>query len=144
MIIKTFCNTCGSAFDIMVSPLEVTLVRDVMDKNSQALCPRMCGGKVLLDPSVDLTPMTGILKAPVTLTGREFYKAVHGAGMPDEIPKSVETTEALLLSKRVVGVDAEQRNERIYITKLKLEGGLVMYLTAGVFGAVVTKITKEK
>lgn len=143
VIIKTFCNTCLQSYEILVEPKEVHLIKDVVNQEKMALCPRMCGGNVLIDSTSDLTEMTKVLRAPMTLTGREFYSAVHGNGLPDEVPKHPDTVESILKANRVKGATVEQRFGRIYLSKLQLENGFDVHLSSGLCGAVIVKITKE-
>lgn len=145
MIVQSLCNTCFQPFRIVIQTEEAALVKELLDSDGLAACPRLCGGKINLnrDPTIAKMSKDRRLRDSLQITGMELYQAVFGMGLPDEIPKSREAVEALLLAHRIKGVDIEVVDGRLYLHEIHL-GGVVLHLAAGARGAHVLKLTKEK
>jgi hypothetical protein len=147
MIIRSLCNSCFQTYELMVEPGEVHLVKQVAtDDGITCPCPRLCGGKINLagDPAIEAMTKGQAMRTPLPLSGKELYKAVMGAGLPDEIPQAKETLEALLKANKVVGMMLEEDDKKFYLHELKLENGLTLHLASGLRGAQVLKVTKER
>ncbi len=147
MIVRSLCNTCFQPYELLIEASDVDLVKQVADESGLLCpCPRLCGGSINLagEPSIEEMSKDRRLRDPLPLTGKQLYKAVLGAGLPDEIPSSPELVEGLLLSKRVVGVDIGGEDVTVYIRSIRLENGTVIHLSSGQFGAQVQKVTKEQ
>ena len=142
MIITTLCNSCYTRFDIVVDPASGHLVAQLADEDGLAPCPKLCGGKICLTGDVTVTGIAHEVKEQFHLTAQELYRACHGAGLPDEVPKSGELIDSLLKAHRVRDALVEEHGERIYIHELRLENGSVIHLTAGGRGAQVLKVTR--
>lgn len=143
MIIASLCNTCFQPFRINLQPEDVHLVKQIADDEMTVCsCPRLCGGKINLVSMQEITS-SKLLKEPMSITGRELYQAVNGAGLPDEIPKDELIVEALLKSSEVVGVYMETHQNRVYLHELRLKNGATIHLSSGSRGASVVKITKD-
>ena len=146
MIINSLCNTCMQPFQVIVQSDEADLLRQLSqeDEGRMCKCPRLCGGKINLIGDPVIEAMAEKLREPMTLTGKELYAAVLGAGLPDEIVKDPEVIRALLLADKVVDVDLEQIGGRVYLHELRLAGGVILHLAAGARGSQVLKVTKER
>lgn len=144
MILVTACNSCLQVFEIAISPGETHLLKELVDKAKTVACPRLCGGRILFAPSPELSKLVrdSRMRDPVALTGKELYKAVNGAGMPDEVPSSKEAVEAMLLAHPVIGVGLEQEGKHIFISELRLKNKTIIHLASGRLGAEVLKITR--
>lgn len=144
MILVTVCNSCLQPFELQVSPDETHLLKELLDDSDTIACPRLCGGRVVLTPSKELTDLLADsrLRDPVRMTGKELYKAVNGGGMPDEVPASREAVEALLLAHPVIGVGMDVDGKHISINELRLSNRTIIHLTSGRLGAEVLKITR--
>lgn len=74
----------------------------------------------------------------------DFWRAVHGFGLPDEVVAGHEAIEALLLTHRVAAVDANKtRTGRVEIRSLTLANGVKLHFASSGEGAVIFKATKE-
>lgn len=145
MIIHSVCNSCLQPFTIIVESRDVHLIRQISEEEGQLCpCPKLCGGKINLVGQPALDVVRDRLKQHIQLTGTELYKAVMGAGLPEEIPRSPEVVEAMLLAHKVVKVNVSQEGITVFLNEIHLENGVVLHLTAGLRGAHVLKITKEK
>ena len=144
MIFVTACNTCLQTFELMLVPDDVRLMKELIDENKTIQCPRLCGGRILMTPSKELSKLAADsrLRDPVYLSGQELYKALMGAGMPDEVPSSPEAVEAMLLAHKVVGVKLSHEGKHVFIDELKLDNKTIIHLASGHLGAVVLKITR--
>lgn len=145
MIINSLCNSCLQPFQILLESGDADLIRQLSeaDEGRMCLCPRLCGGKINLFGDPTISVMADKLREPMTLTGKELYKAVNGMGLPDEVPKDVEVVKALLKSNKVADLYLEEINGRLFLHELKLENGYTVHLAAGARGAQVLKVTKE-
>jgi hypothetical protein len=144
MIIHSFCNSCMSRFDIIVRTDEGHLITKSMDEDGTSRCPRDCGGRINLRNDPSINNLASMMKAPLLLTSKEFYKALGGMGLPDEIPNSVELVESLLKSHKVADVLLEDVGGRIYLHELRLENGSTIHLASGGHGAQVLKVTRNE
>jgi len=143
MILCTLCNSCHECFDIVIAPDMGHLIAQLANEDGVAECPRHCGGKILLTGGQAMQLLAQAEKGPHTnLTAVELYRAIHGAGLPDEIPKSGELVEAMLKTHKVKDAIVEEVGERIYLHELLLENGSIIHLTAGGRGAQVLKVTR--
>jgi hypothetical protein len=146
MIVNSLCNTCYQVYEIRSEPEDTHLLKELMREDLTATCPRLCGGRINIVSSVSISALAQDprLRPPLPISVRELFKAVKGAGLPDEIPKSYEFVEALFKSTPVKSVSLEQDGNRIYLHEVHFENGSVLHLSAGLRGAQVLKITKEK
>lgn len=146
-MVHALCQSCLQPYRLMISPEEVPLIRQISENGGHtAPCPRQCGGSINLvgDPAIDALTENARLKDPMTITGTELYRAVNGSGLPDELPKNVETIEAMLVAHKVEGVVIEAAVDgRMYLHELHLANGTAIHLTSGLKGAEVLKITRR-
>jgi hypothetical protein len=142
MIITTLCNSCYSRFDIVVDPDSGHLVAQLADEDGLANCPKLCGGKINLTMDKTITGIAHQQREQYHLTALELYRACHGAGLPDEVPKSGELVDSMLKAHKVKDALVEEHGGRIYLHELRLENGSVIHLTAGGRGAQVLKVTR--
>jgi hypothetical protein len=144
MIFESLCNSCLQPFVVRVSPEEAHLVGGIIGEDGLADCPRHCGGRINLknDSVVSAMIADPRLREPCNLTLTELYQAIFGMGLPDEIPKSRETVEALLLAHPIKSVELEEEDGHFFLHKLSLANGVVLHLCAGHRGPRVLKITK--
>lgn len=145
MIVHALCNTCLQRFELRVQPGDAALLKQLADEHGLTQCPRLCGGKInLANPSNEafraMMAHPG-LKDPVPLLVSELYKAVHGGGMPDEVPQSFELAAALFKAHPVESVFLEQDGSSIYLHEIRF-GHCTLHLSAGRRGAQVLKITR--
>lgn len=147
MMIYSLCNTCLQPFDLMVEVKDIELIKQVADESGNVCpCPRLCGGSINLvgDVTIDQMAKDPRFKDPIKLSGKELYQAVKGLGLPDEIPKSIEVVAAMLKANPVKDFDLSEVAGKLYLSELRLEGGVVLHLTSGPHGAQVLKMTKER
>ena len=146
MILNSLCSHCLQPLQILIETSDIPLVRQIASSDgSTAPCPRLCGGNINLisDPTIEVMAKDPRLKKALQLTGKELYRAVNGAGLPDEVPTSKETIEALLKANKVVGTKVEESLGKLYLHELLLDNGLTVHLSTGLRGAQVLKVTKE-
>jgi hypothetical protein len=141
--LTTLCNTCLQPFELQVSPDETHLMKEFLAEDMTMPCPRLCGGRILFSTTAsDLVKRGGPLRDPIRLTGKEYFKAAHGGGMPDEVPASKEAVESLLIANHVLAMETEQVGRDVYIHEIRLSNKTIIHLTGGQRGAVVSKITR--
>lgn len=146
MIINSLCNSCLQPFRLIIEPADVSLVKEISDENGETCpCPRLCGGSINLvgDQVIKSMSEDRRLREPMVVSGKQLYQAVMGIGLPDEVPKSVETVDSLLRANRVVKVSIEEHDGRLYLHELQLENGSVVHLASGMKGAQVLKVTRS-
>lgn len=146
MIIQGLCNSCFQAFTINVSPSDAHLLKQIIGEDLMAPCPRLCGGRINMSRSDEITALASDprLKPPLPLTVTELFKAVNGIGLPDEIPTSPEVVEALLQLHKVTETVITKDGNKIYLHEIHLANGTVVHLGAGLHGAMVVKLTKKE
>jgi hypothetical protein len=146
MIIESLCNSCFQIYELRVEPEDMSLLKMVSNEETLCQCPRQCGGSINIVPSNAIKAMSkdARLRPPLPITVKELFKAVHGGGLPDEIPKSFEFSVALFKAHPVKDVSMEQDGEDIYLHEIRFADGSVLHLSAGRRGAKVLKITKEE
>ncbi len=145
MIISALCNTCLQPFQLMIEPGEVALVKQIASEDGTTCpCPKLCGGAINLvgDPTISAMAADGRMREPSIISGKQLYQAVQGLGLPAEVPKSFEVVEAMFKANRVVKIDAETNNGRVYIHEIHFENGVVIHLASGIKGAQVLRMTK--
>ena len=143
MIINSICNNCLQAFSLMVQADEAELLRQIADENLMSCpCPRLCGGRINLVGGC-LVEADG-LKPPMSITGVELYKAVQGAGLPDELPKESSILDALLRANPITSCNWTETHDAVYLNEIHLNNGIVLHLTSGARGAQILKVTKER
>lgn len=143
MIVRSLCNTCLQPFELLLEASDVDLIKTIIDDEGHtAPCPRLCGGRINIVGNPVLGAMADKLKQPIHISGKQLFQAVHGMGLPDEVPTSLTSISALLRANKVVGVELEEWNGKFYVHELKLEGGVTVHLSAGVKGAMVLKVTQ--
>jgi hypothetical protein len=139
VILNTHCDKCFQAFEIDLNSTEVPMLQDLVDENKTVSCPRGCGGRVPM--SDDENALRG--RHPIHLSGLSLYQALHGAGLPDEIPCDINVLAALLKANTVINVSVEEHNKKIYLHEIDMSDGSTIHLAAGLKGALVMKITKK-
>jgi hypothetical protein len=145
MIVQSLCQTCFQPYELVYLPPEIPLIKEISDEEGLTCpCPRLCGGRINVVPDSTITDMiSGRRLAPVMiLTGQGLFKAVQGAGLPDEIAKSPEAIDSLLKANQVVQTTVGEWNGKIYLHELYLSNGTIIHLSSGLVGAQVLKITR--
>ena len=80
----------------------------------------------------------------VELSVEDFWRAIHGFGLPDEVVAGSEAIEALLLAHKISAVDVKNTmTGRVEIRSLTLANGVKLHFAAAGTGAVIFKATKE-
>lgn len=145
MILLSLCSSCLQPFELMLEAADLQLLQK-SSGDGMCPCPRLCGGKINIvpDPTISAMASDARMRAPMVLTGQELFQAVNGMGLPDEVPSTKETIEALLLAYRVLKLDLEEKNGRFYLNEIHLSNGVTIHLTSGLYGAQVLKITKKE
>ncbi len=147
MIIRTLCNSCLQPYEIILEASDLSLLKQISDAEGHTCpCPRLCGGSVLLAGDEVARAMTSDrrLKDPIRIGGKELYRAVLGAGLPDEIARDGKVVESLLKSTSIKEVVVEEVGSTIFLHEIHLSNGVIMHLTSGQRGAQVLKMTKER
>jgi hypothetical protein len=130
----------------LLDPGDLQLIRQIANDSGNAVpCPKLCGGtiNVIMDPGISVLASDPRLRNPINLTGKQLYKAVMGAGLPDELPTDANVVYGLLQSIEVKSALVEKIGSDVYLHELKLAGGITIHLAAGPRGAKVLKIVKE-
>lgn len=146
MIISALCNSCLQPFELRIEPAEVALVKQVASEDGTTCpCPKLCGGAINLvgDPTISAMAHDGRMREPSIITGKQLYQAIMGMGLPAEVPSSTEVVDAMFKANRVVKIDAESNNGKVYLHEIHFENGVVVHLAAGIKGAQVLRMTKE-
>lgn len=146
MMILSLCNSCLQPYQIMVEMSEVELIKQIANESGHLCpCPRLCGGMINLSGNdlINAAVKDPRFRDPLKLTGKELFKAVKGAGLPDEIDLHIETIDAMLKSG-LVSFKLDVVMEKIYLSELKMTNGVTLHLTSGPHGAQVLKMTKER
>jgi len=144
-MVHSLCQSCLQSYRLMIVPEEIQLIKQIADETGHlAPCPRLCGGTINLvgEPGIEKVIEGVRLREPLTITGTELYRAVNGAGLPDEVNVRVEVVCAFLESCKVVGVKTETNNGKVYLHELTLDNGVTLHLSAGIKGAEILKMTK--
>jgi hypothetical protein len=147
VILFSLCNTCLQAYQILVETSDIELIKQVAsDDGMTCKCPRLCGGRINLvgDDTIEAMSKDPRLREPMNISGKELYQAVNGLGLPDEVPKSIDTVSAILRANKVRDFDLGEVAGKLYLHELRLEGGITLHLSSGPFGAQVLKMTKER
>lgn len=146
-MIRTLCNTCLQSFELILEASDLELVRQISDDlGHTCLCPRLCGGSILLvgdDTSREMA-RDSRLRDPLRLSGKELYKAVLGAGLPDEIARDEAVLQSMLIANSITDVSIEKVGDVLYLHEIRLVNGVTLHLTSGQRGAQVLKMTKER
>lgn len=144
MIFRSLCNSCFHVFEIFSEPEDAIFLKELVKDDMTCKCPRLCGGRINLmgSPTINALASDPRLKEPMHITAKELFRAVHGGGLPDEIPKSTDFVELLFKSSPVAEVRMQQLGARIYIHEIRFQDGKVLHLSSGLRGAEVLKITK--
>jgi hypothetical protein len=146
MIVRSVCNSCLESYLITLMPGDMDLVKQIVDPTGRtAPCPRLCGGRINIvgEPTIaDLHKK--LKKETIGLTGKQLYQAIHGAGLPDEIPKDLLVITSLLKAHKIVASEVELAYDRFYLHELTLENGVTLHFSGGPRGAQITKITKDR
>lgn len=144
MIVSTVCTDCQQPYRINIEPEDIPLVKQVVDEETKTCpCPRLCGGSITIVAG-SKTESSRVFQHAMELTGKDLYRAVNGAGLPDELPKSMELITALLKTYPVKDVEVEDLGNRFYLHSLTLSNGSVVHLCAGGHGAQVLKVTRQE
>lgn len=143
MIILSLCQSCLQQYEILIEASDLPLLKEISDEHGHTCpCPRLCGGSInLVGNSVADVFRTKQLKPEISLGGKDLYKAVKGLGLPDEI--ALDTSVLKNLVQNTESAIFEEYNGKIYLHELKIMGGIIIHLAAGLKGAQVLKITKE-
>lgn len=83
------------------------------------------------------------LKPPLPITAKELFKAVKGAGLPDEIPLNADVVRLQFKASAVDTIATQEHGQRVYLHEIHFADGNVMHLSSGLRGAEVLKITKK-
>lgn len=87
---------------------------------------------------------SGLIRV-VDLTAEEFFNALCGYGMPDELGAQPEVVKALLLSAKVLDVEAAMApSGRTILSKLSLDNGTCVHLASSSYGPAVLKVTRRR
>lgn len=144
MIVNSICSTCFQPYKILIQTSDVELVKQISTNEGRSCpCPRLCGGEINLTGQADVDEKLQ-LRDPVELTGLQLYQAVGGLGLPDEIPKDVAVINALFKAYPVESLDLQEVTGSIYLSEIRLGGGVTVHLSSGARGARVLKVTKER
>ena len=81
----------------------------------------------------------------LSLSAEEFFRALCGYGLPDEIGAEPEIVQALLLSSKITGVSLFRSPlGRSVLERLDLENGTCLHLASSRHGPVVFKVTRRR
>ncbi len=143
MIIKSVCNSCFQGYMLLLQPGDMDLIKQISDREGLTVpCPRLCGGRINIVSGDAITSIHSKLKGILNINSKELFRAVMGAGLPDEIPTDPLVVAAMLNSTKVIGSDVESSNGNVYVHELTLENGVTVHLGGGPRGARVVKLTR--
>ena len=125
-----FCTSCRASFSVNGDPAKIRMCLD-----EGGSCPK-CGAG-------NLSHVSSHVQGGV-YTAEEFWAAINGFGMPDEVVVDLEPVVAMLLAHKVVAVDAvKTRTGRVELRSVTLDNGVTVHLTASGEGAVILKTTRR-
>lgn len=142
-MIFTVCDTCLQPYRLSIGDRESVLLEQIKE-SGVVPCPRLCGGYLALDQTKMLGKAAAqkSLKDPLHLTVTELFQALHGHGLPDEIPKDELVVKALLEGSTPLNWVFERDGKNIYLHEIVLKD-VVVHLASGMRGAQILKITKK-
>jgi len=132
---NTVCRKCGSAVNVVGDAIRT---KDLLGRalwGEQDLPCVRCDGKCERFPGSSEDPGAS------DLSPEEYFRALHGMGMPDEALCTPEMVAALLRDG-VVDIVAEERSGRTLLRKIITRGGLHIHFWVSTEGAIAYKITK--
>lgn len=147
MIIMSLCNSCLQPYQVLVEPSDIPLIKQIADDTGHTCpCPRLCGGVINLvgDDTINAMVNDRRLKESVRITGKELYQAINGLGLPDEVPASFDTVEAMLRAFPTEKVVMQDVHGKVYLHEIHLKNEVVIHLGSGAHGAQVLKMTKKR
>jgi hypothetical protein len=145
VIIRSVCNSCFESYMVTLMPGDLELMKQISEDGMTAPCPRLCGGRININGEPAISELAVRLrKGTYNISGKELYKAVMGAGLPDEIPKDILVLTAMLKSNKIVKTDFEHSNDKFYLHELTLENGVTFHFSGGPRGAQLLKVTKPR
>lgn len=105
-------------------------------------CDAMMGG--VTNPVAESALRQGWVNS-LNLTAEEFFQALCGFGLPEEIGSDPEVVRALLLSAKVsdVSVHASSSGKTV-LDRVDLDNGTSLHLAPSSRGAVVFKVTRRR
>lgn len=143
MIVRSYCDVCEQPYVVLLEPSDLALMKQISSADGEQVpCPRLCGVYISLTSDTFKVPATA--KMPLQLNGKQLYKAVNGAGLPDEVAVTERHLIKLIIGAEVVAVSTEAVGDEVYLHELHLKNGVVLHLTGGQRGAKVLKATKPK
>ena len=144
MLIHSLCDKCYQSFKLVLEPADLELVKQVSDAQGfSAPCPKLCGGRINLVGNPSWGGIRFYAGDAMTVTGKEFYKAVMGGGLPQELPKSAGEIESILKSGKITDMLMEVYNDQVYLHELEIDKETIIHLCSGAKGAQILKITKR-
>lgn len=148
----TFCDTCFQAVEVIGDMQQALALFGPSGKwpNGEFPCigegcpgPAKRVSKAQVKAVVLNESISSIIRRK-TLEPHEYYRALLGFGMPDQVEVTTESLEAFLKGYKVVEViGLETDNRRFYLHQLVLENGVRIHFAASALGALVYKMTRD-
>jgi hypothetical protein len=136
------CSACLTAIRVATdSPLTGKFSTYWPDKYICGACGERAKGFDEVDLPTNVTRQLRIRD----LSDAEFFAALNGLGLPEDICCKTKTVKELLLERKICEVTGFEPSgtDRFVIEYLTLDNGDRVYLGASTYGAVVYRIAKK-
>lgn len=144
-MIQFVCSKCPTGYQISGTwfKIQELLVAHPRWQNHAKECP-LCGG-ALLFPTARPSPEIPIHREWRRIGVEEFFRALCGFGLPEEICCTPEVVSALMKTNLFVGVDmAAAGSDRTVIYSINLSNDWKMHLVSSPEGPCIYKITRSQ
>lgn len=145
------CDRCLTIVRVHGDPVEIQrlIVRHTLWREGLPCVNSHCQEKMYELSEVEARAISSVTTPGVvnllTLTVGEFFRALCGYGLPDEIKAEPEVVKALLLSSKVINASVHtSASGKTLLEKLDLENGTCLHLASSSRGPVVFKVTRRR
>ena len=143
-MIQFVCSKCPAGYQISGTwfKIQELLVAHPRWQDHDKECP-LCGGVLLLH-----SPRLNIRREWRRIDAEEFFRALCGFGLPEELGCNLEAVSALMQANLVVGIDmAEAGGDRTAVYAINLRNGpdgWKLHLVSSPEGPCIYKITRSQ
>jgi len=140
-MIQFVCPNCPTGYQISGNwfKIQELLVAHPRWKDHDKECP-LCGGVLLLQ-----SPKIAADREWRRLNVDEFFRALCGFGLPDELGCAPEVVSALIRANPIIGIDmAEAGGDRTAVYSIILSNDLKLHLVSSPEGPCIYKITRSQ
>lgn len=144
-MIQFVCSNCPAGYQISGTwfKIQELLVAHPRWQDHAKECP-LCGG-VLLFPTARPSPEIPIHREWRKLDVEEFFRALCGFGLPEELGCTPEAVSALMQVNPIIGMDmAAAGGDRSVVYSINLSNNLRLHLVSSPEGPCIYKITRSQ